>query len=79
MNQVSRLSEAGDAFALLLLAACGGPEPSALDEDEMPTCWVYKGLSEEEVARMEAWCSEYAVCSDEDDRRCSSTPGDMEQ
>lgn len=79
MNQVSRLSEAGAAFTLLLLAACGRPEPSALDEDEMPTCWVYKGLSEEEIARMEAWCNEYAVCSSEDGEACSGTPGGMEQ
>lgn len=79
MKQVSRLSRAGAGFAVLLLAACGGPEPSALGEDEMPTCWVYKGLSEEEIKRMEAWCNAYAVCSGEDGEACSGTSGEMEQ
>lgn len=64
---------------MLLLAACGGPEPSALDEDEMPPCWVYEGLNEDEVRRMEAYCDAYAVCSGEDGEACSGTPDDMQQ
>lgn len=59
---------AGGIFATLLLAACGGSAPY---EAEMPPCWVYKGLSEEEIARMEAWCNEYAVCSREDGEACA--------
>ena len=56
---------------LLLICACGEQNPSAFDEGEAPTCWVYKGLSEEEIKRMEAYCNAYATCSDEEGEACS--------
>lgn len=64
--------------ALLLLSACGRPERAPPKDDEIPPCWVYKGLSEEKIKRMEEYCNEYAVCGDKDGEACSGMTGEVE-
>lgn len=56
---------------VLLLSACGKTDPPIYDEGDAPPCWVYKGLNEEEIKQMEAYCNANATCSDEDGEACS--------
>lgn len=58
-------------MCLLFVAACAEPESSELEASETKTCWVYKGLSDEEIKRMEERCNAYATCSGEEGDACS--------
>lgn len=73
-----RLGTGAAIYALILLSACSKGEQATSQDDEIPPCWVYKGLDEEEIKRMEAWCNEHAVCGDKDGEACSGMTGEVE-
>lgn len=79
MTTIAQHLGAGAALgALILLCACGKSELAASEDDEVPPCWVYEGLDEKDIKRMEAYCNAYAVCSDEDGEACSGPTKAME-
>lgn len=82
MRSTARAAARGDyavqvvLACVLLLSACGTSAPVADEAGEDLPCFVYKGLSEEEIRRMEARCDAYAACSDEAGGKCSPATGE---